>query len=103
MKHDYPDIYYPVPDFSCGGAKFLCNDRLKAGTPIIVKLVIPGFDESPELLSSVRWISKNREQSYQYQTGIAFNSYGNKKNENPVEILSFLKTIEKQVNPEEKE
>ena len=96
MKQSYPDIYYPVSDLSCGGARFLCNDRLKAGTSIIVKLVIPGFDESPELLSSVRWISRNREPSYPYQTGIAFNQYGTNRAENSLETLSVLKSLEQQ-------
>lgn len=103
IKHEYSDAYYPVLDFSRGGAKFLCNDRLKAGTALIVKINIPGCEDTPELLASVRWISKNREQSYRYQTGIAFNSYGNKKNENPMETLSLLKMIERQVNQTKKE
>lgn len=97
MNPAYPDTYYPVLDFSRGGAKFLCNDRLKAGGTIIVKLNIPGIKKCPELLASVRWISKNPEQSYRYQTGIAFHSYGNKKNENPMALLSLIKKIEAEV------
>ncbi|MCF6248813.1 MAG: PilZ domain-containing protein [Desulfobacula sp.] len=96
LKHEYSDTYYPVLDFSRGGAKFLCNERLKAGSALLVKIDIPGVEENIELLASVRWISKNPEQSYQYQTGIAFNSYGNNKNENPTAILSLLEKIEHQ-------
>ncbi len=102
LKHEYSDTYYPVLDFSRGGAKFLCNDRLKAGTPLVVKINIPGVEENPEFLASVRWISRNPEESYQYQTGIAFNSYGNKKNENPMEVLSLLERIEIQTTTMEK-
>lgn len=97
-RSEYPDTYYPVLDFSRGGAKFLCDERLKGGTDIIVKLIIPGLDTEPELLASVRWISRNPEESYRYQTGIAFESYGNSKNQNPMEILTLMKDIEKQVS-----
>jgi Tfp pilus assembly protein PilZ len=94
IKHNYSDHYYPVLNMSKGGAKFLCNERLKVGKKITVKIDIPGIDQKPEILANIRWISKNPEQSYQYQTGIAFNSYGNKKNENPVEILILLESLE---------
>ncbi len=97
IKHEYSDSYYPVLDFSRGGAKFLCNDRLKAGAGIFVKLNIPGIQESPELIASIRWISKNREQSYKYQTGIAFNSYGTGKKENTPENLALLIELEKRI------
>ena len=96
MKSQYSDSYYPVLDFSRGGAKFVCNERFKAGKTIIIKLNIPGIDQPPELIAHVRWISKNREQSYKYQTGISFNSYGDRKNENPPEILALLKKMEDQ-------
>jgi len=94
IKHDYPEYYYPVINMSRGGAKFLCNERLKAGKSIIIKIDIPGIDQQPEILANVRWISKNPEQSYSYQTGIAFNSYGEGRNENPVAILALLKSLE---------
>jgi len=94
IKHNYSDHYYPVINMSKGGAQFLCNERLKAGKKIIVKIKVPGINQKPEILANIRWISKNPEQSYQYQTGIAFNSYGNKKNENPAEILTFLESLE---------
>lgn len=94
IKHKYSDHYYPVLDMSKGGAKFLCNERLKAGKKIIVKINIPGIDQKSEILATIRWISRNPEQSYQYQVGIAFNPYGNKKDENPMEILTLLESLE---------
>jgi len=60
----------------------------------MIKLNIPETDEQPEIRGIVRWISRNREQSYRYQTGMSFNSYGHGKQENPVQILSFLQSIE---------
>ncbi|MCP4723068.1 MAG: PilZ domain-containing protein [Desulfobacteraceae bacterium] len=85
---------YPVINLSRGGAKFLCNQRLAPGKRITIKLEIPGMDQSHEILASIKWISKNLEKSYRYQTGISFNSYGVRKNENSMEILSFLKALE---------
>ena len=96
-KPDYSDNYFPVINLSLGGAQFLCNEQLKAGENLIIKINIPGQDKKLEILADVRWISKNREQSYQYQTGIAFNSYGKKKDDNPKEILSILEALEQRV------
>ncbi|MBU1195120.1 MAG: PilZ domain-containing protein [Proteobacteria bacterium] len=94
FKKDYPDQYYPVINLSRGGASFLCNERLKAGKKIVVRLQIPETEQKIELHASVKWISRNPEESYQYRTGIAFNTYGNKHYENPASILELLKSIE---------
>jgi Tfp pilus assembly protein PilZ len=93
-KEAYSNDYFPVLDISRGGLKFLCNDRIGPGESVIVKLNIPGTDEEPEIRAIVRWISRNREQSYRYQTGVSFNSYGTGKKENSIDILSLLKALE---------
>jgi Tfp pilus assembly protein PilZ len=93
-KKRYSDDYFPVLDMSRGGLKFLCNDRMGPGESVVVKLNIPGTDEQLEIKAIVRWISRNREESYRYQTGVSFNSYGTGKKDNPVDILSLLKTLE---------
>jgi len=90
----YTADYYPVLNFSKGGAKFLCQQRLTPGRQIVIKLIVPGIDNAPEIMASVKWILKNPEQSYRYQTGISFNSYGERKSENSMEILSFLEELE---------
>ena len=90
----YSEDYYPVINLSKGGAKFLCNQRLAPGNRITIRLDIPGMDQPHEILANIKWISKNLEKSYRYQTGISFNSYGVRNNENSMEILSFLKALE---------
>jgi len=97
----YTNDYYPVINMSRGGANFLCDQRLSAGTKLIVKVIIPGMQTDTEIMAGVKWISKNREQSYRYQTGIAFNSYGEGKNKNPKKILSLLEKLEKLYNSED--
>jgi Tfp pilus assembly protein PilZ len=93
-KKQYSDDYFPVLDISRGGLKFLCNDRIGPGESVIIKLNIPGSEAQPEIRAIVRWISRNREQSYRYQTGVSFNSYGSGKKDNPPDILSLLKALE---------
>lgn len=90
----YSADYYPVVNLSKGGAKFLCHQRLSPGKQITIKLNIPHIDPALEILASVKWISKNPEQSYRYQTGISFNSYGERKGQNSAEILSLLEGLE---------
>lgn len=94
-RSKFTNDYYPVINISRGGANFLCDQRLAAGTRLIVKLNIPGTQTEPEIIAYVKWISKNQEQSYRYQTGIAFSSYGDGKNKNSKEILSLLEKLEK--------
>ena len=93
-KKKYSDDYFPVLDISRGGLKFLSHDRIAPGSKVFLKLNIPGTDVQPELRAVVRWISRNREESYRYQMGVAFNAYGTGKKENPIEILSLIKSLE---------
>lgn len=94
-KGEYPDDYFPVLDISRGGLKFLTNDRISPGSEVTLRLVFPNRDDTqPEIKAIVRWVSRNREESYRYQTGVSFNAYGPGKRQNPEEILSFLKSLE---------
>ena len=93
-KDSYSETYYPVINMSKGGANFLCDQRLKAGALLIVKVTIPGVETDPEIMADVKWISKNPEQSYRYQTGIAFKPYGGGKNQNQKKILALLEALE---------
>ena len=94
----YSEDYFPVINLSRGGVKFLCNERLKPGQAVVIKMNIPGETQHPEIKSNIRWVSKNPEQSYRYQIGVAFNTYGNGKNENPEDTLVFFKTLERRTN-----
>ncbi len=94
QKPRFSDVYFPVVDLSKGGARFLSNDRFTPGRSIVVKFDIPGYETTPAIQASVRWISRNPEESYRYQTGIAFNPYGIGKKENPQDMLDFFEQIE---------
>ena len=95
-SREYPDDYYPVLDLSRGGLRFLTNERPKIGLPVEVKISIPETDHQPEIKGIVRWVARNLEKSYRYQTGIMFNAYGKRKKDNPSEILSFFQSLEQE-------
>ncbi len=96
----YSQDYFPVIDISKGGASFLTDQRIKPGSPIMIKLTIPdlvsNIDLPLEILCKTRWIARNREESYRFQTGISFNTYGDNKNQNPLEILEIFNKLEKE-------
>ncbi len=94
FQKNYNDDYLPVLDLSKGGAKFLCHQKLVPGKDIKVRLSIPGYDKIWSVLAQIRWINKNPEQSYPYQIGISFHSFGTAKNKNSIELLNFLSRIE---------
>ncbi len=94
FQKNYNDDYLPVLDLSKGGAKFLSHQKLTPGKDIKIQLRIPGYDKIWSILAQIRWINKNPEQSYPYQIGISFHSFGTKKGKNPIELLNFLSMIE---------
>jgi Tfp pilus assembly protein PilZ len=99
-NRDYPDEYYPVLDISKGGLRFLTNERPKIGLPVKVKVAVPDAGYQPEIQGVVRWVSRNREKSYRYQTGVSFNAYGDRKKDNPSEILTFIQSLEQEHSSE---
>jgi hypothetical protein len=90
----YSNEYYPVLNISRGGLKFLSNTKIRAGTRITVKLILPDSSTQPELKAVVCWISLNPESSYRYQHGIAFNPYGQGRKYNESSLLTFFKEME---------
>lgn len=94
LKGKFTQDHFPVINLSKGGAKFLSHKRLTPGKDILIRLNIPGRENSCEILGDVRWISRNPEQSYKYQTGISFKSFGNGRKKNSKTILDFLTNLE---------
>ena len=91
---EFTDEYYPVLDISRGGLRFLTNERPKIGIAVKVKIAVPDADYQPEVNGVVSWVSRNREKSYRYQTGVSFNPYGDGRKENSSEILTFIQSLE---------
>ena len=93
-KGEFTDDYYPVLDISRGGLRFLTNERPKIGLAVKVKIAVPEADYQPEVRGVVSWVSRNREKSYRYQTGVSFNPYGDGRKEKSSEILTFIQSLE---------
>ena len=93
-KGKFSHDYYPVLDISRGGLKFLSNHKIPAGSRLTLRINFPGLDHPKEIKAVVRWVSRNREASYRYQNGVSFNPYGTGRQENLVELLNFLKSLE---------
>ncbi len=94
LKREFSRDYFPVLDISKGGLKFLNNNKINAGTAVVLKLNIPEIPATIQVKACIRWIAKNPESSYRYQIGVSFNSYGKSKNENSLKVLSLLKSLE---------
>ena len=60
---------------------------------MIFKLIVP--DEEPVIIKGkVVWTAGNPEKSYKYRVGVQFEPYGEKKGQNPPELLDKITTWE---------
>ncbi len=80
---------------SKGGASFLTDQRIKPGSILMVKLTIPDINLPIEIFCTTRWVAKNLEESYRFQTGISFHKYGEGRNQNKSKILDMFIELEK--------
>jgi Tfp pilus assembly protein PilZ len=88
-KPDYSYYSYPVSHMSKGGMGFLCDDSFDAGAKMLLKLIVP--DEEPVIIKGKAvWTSVNPGKSYKYRVGVQFESYGEKKSQNPPELLDKI-------------
>ena len=88
-KPDYSYYSYPVSLMSKGGMGFLCDDLFDAGAKMMLKLIVP--DEEPVIIKGkVVWSAVNPEKSYKYRAGVQFDPYGEKKGQNPHDILDKI-------------
>jgi len=56
---------------------------------MMLKLVVP--DEEPVIMKGkVVWTAVNPEKSYKYRVGVQFEPYGEKKGQNPPELLDKI-------------
>lgn len=90
----YTENFYPVIDISRGGLRFVCEELLKAGTGLTLKLVIPNEEIPRPVMGKVRWVSTNPDKMYRYAIGVQFNPYGEGKGMNSPETLEKLRALE---------
>jgi hypothetical protein len=98
-KSSSGEEFCPTIDLSRGGLRFLSQDELKIGTPILLKISIPGERVPLELHGQVRWVTPNTGLSYNYQIGAQFNPYGEKKGQNYPGSLVKIIALEQKFAP----
>jgi len=80
-------------NISKGGLSFACDEELKNGKTIVLKLFIPG--EKPlELLAKVCW-QRDSSDGYSLATGASYLPFGKGPNMNPTESLDRLRELDK--------
>jgi len=102
-KTSYGEEFCPTLDISRGGLRFLSQEEIKIGSPIILKVSIPGERIPLELNGHVRWAAPNVGKSYKYQIGIQFTPYGEKKGQNYPGSLVKIIALEQKFSPQDKE
>jgi len=80
-------------NISKGGLSFACDDEIKKGKTIIIKLFIPG-EKSLELLSKVCW-QKDSSDGCSLATGVIYLPFGQGTNMNPSGSLDYLRELDK--------
>ncbi len=101
-KPAYGEEFCPIIDLSRGGLRFLSQEELKIGNPIILKVSVPGERIPLELQGQIKWVAPNVGMSYKYQIGVQFNPYGEKKGQNYPGALVKIIALEQKFAPSEK-
>lgn len=94
--------FCPAIDLSRGGLRFLSNEEMKIGTPIALKISIPGERIPLELNGQLRWVAPHVGPNYKHQIGVQFNPYGEKKGQNYPGTLVKIIALEQKFAPADK-
>lgn len=78
----FEEEFCPLLDISRGGIRFLTQKPLKNKEKLLIQISIPGERVPMTLKGCVRWSNLNPGKNYNYQAGIQFNPYGEKKDQN---------------------
>ena len=101
-KSSYSEEFCPTIDLSRGGLRFLSQEDIKIGTPIMLKISVPGERIPLELHGQVRWVAPQVGMSYKSQIGVQFSPYGEKKGQNyPGSLVKIIALEQKFAPPDE--
>ena len=79
---EFAEEFCPVLDMSRGGIRFLTHKPLDFLARVFLNISVPGERIPLTLRGEVRWSSYNPGKSYEYQVGVQFSPYGEKKDQN---------------------
>ena len=98
-KTSHGEEFCPVIDLSRGGLRFLSNEEIQIGTPITLKISIPGERVPLELHGQIRWVAPQVGMNYSFQLGVQFSPYGEKKGQNYPGTLVKIIALEQKFAP----
>ena len=94
----FPKKAYPVHEVSRAGVRFLSQEPLKGNGKISLKISIPNEHFSQKFFGKVIWASQIPSSGYEYQIGVQFNPYGDKKGENHPRALMKIIALEQKLS-----
>lgn len=98
-KTSYGEEFCPAIDLSRGGLRFLSQEELKIGSPVMLKISVPGERIPLELHGQVRWVAPNSGMNFKHQIGVQFSPYGEKKGQNYPGSLVKIIALEQKFAP----
>lgn len=102
-KPGYIEEFCPVIDISRGGVRFLTQKPMKPETEVMVRISIPGERIPFSMKGMVKWSSPSEGKTYQYQAGVQFHPYGDKKDENLPQNMVKIMALEQKFIDKDKE
>jgi len=97
----YEEEFCPLIDISRGGLRFHGNKKLDIDTKLSMNISVPGERVPLVLHGRIRWATDLEESGFQYQLGVQFNPYGEKKDQNyPGNLVKIIALEQKFCPPE---
>jgi hypothetical protein len=93
-KPGFIEEFCPLLDISRGGIRFLAQKPLKPETEVSVKISIPGERIPFTMKGLVMWSASAVAKTYNYQIGVKFHPYGDKKEENLPQNMVKIMALE---------
>jgi hypothetical protein len=93
-KPGFIEEFCPLVDISRGGVRFLAQKPLKPETEVSVKVSIPGERIPFTMKGLVKWSASTEGKTFNYQIGVKFHPYGDKKEENLPQNMVKIMALE---------
>jgi Tfp pilus assembly protein PilZ len=97
----YEEEFCPMLDISRGGLRFQANHKLDIESKLIIHISVPGERVPLVLNGRVRWVISTDVPGFEYQIGVQFNAYGEKKDQNyPGNLVKIIALEQKFCPPD---
>lgn len=97
----YEEEFCPMLDISRGGLRFQANHKLDIESKLFIHISVPGERVPLVLNGRVRWVTSTDVPGFEYQIGVQFNAYGEKKDQNyPGNLVKIIALEQKFCPPD---